>query len=68
MDHAPVWFHADLEAEGHTVVRCKAEKVDKNEANTAADGDASVPVGNDAPAAEVAEVGDWNAGDSGAGW
>lgn len=57
-------FKADTQPEGHTAVRCKAEK--KAEDNAEANGynDASVP--NDAPAAEV---GDWNAeGDAGVAW
>ena len=57
---------ADKQSEGHTQVRCKAEKAEINAGdNAGANGfhDVSVPESNDAP---TETVGDWNAGgDSG---
>lgn len=64
-----ILYKADQQAEGHTIVRCKAKKVEDNvEANGEANGfhDASVPETKDAAAATV---GDWNAGgDAEAAW
>lgn len=66
MDPTAHHFKADLQPEGHTAVRCKAEKTDNGDAGAGGSAEASVPASNDAPAGEV---GDWNAGgDADAAW